>query len=137
MNKVWLFGSIVASALFIACMDEDQHTLTWENETRRHLVITLEDSDFQDSDDYELELPPCRSKSKPISSARWTGVVTIYGALGGSLLRTEMSWNDLKENGFKFIVKPESLPPRDSQDPSIAVLERNCPEPLPSVDSSG
>lgn len=81
--------------------------ITWVNETDRRLNVYLGD----DLDDFDLTLPPRSSVRAATIEIVWSGIVVIRDEQGVILARHEISWEELKAQGFRFVITEEGLSP--------------------------
>jgi hypothetical protein len=87
--------------------------ITWVNETDQEADIYLGDG----LNDFDTSVPPHSSREVGTIQAAWQDVVVIRDKQGNVLLRQEITWEELKQQGFRFMIRPESAVPTPTSEP--------------------
>ena len=75
--------------------------ITWVNETDQTVYIYLGD----DLDDFDGSLPPHTSLEAATIETVWEDVVVVRNREGDVILRREITWAELEEQGFRFVIR--------------------------------
>ncbi len=89
--------------------------LTWVNQTDENIVIYLSD---EVSSDLGTHLPPQSTKTEFLGDDLWKGMVVIRDERGNVLFRQELTWDEFKARGFRFVVTEDMLSPVPSPSPA-------------------
>lgn len=96
--------SILGAVLLSAC--DPGAGVTWINETDETVVVHLSDEPNRDSGTTVLAHS---SKTEAVISDVWNDVVVVRNEEGAVLLRVELTWNELEDGDFKFVISPADL----------------------------
>ena len=92
-------GVLIFAIAMTAC--DPSAEITWVNETDQTVNVHLGD----DLDDFDVSLPPHTSKRVETIEAVWEDVVVVRDREGGVILRQEITWDELEEQGFRFVIR--------------------------------
>jgi hypothetical protein len=112
---MWRFVVAIAGLLALfgamgtAC--EYGPDVTWVNQTDQSIVIYLSD---ELSDDLGTHLPPQSTKTEFLGDDLWKGMIVIRDEEDNVLFRQELTWDEFKAHGFRFVVTEEMLSPTPS-----------------------
>jgi hypothetical protein len=85
--------------------------ITWVNETDQEVGIYLGD----DLHDFDTSVPPRSSKTVGTIEAVWEDVVVIRDKQKRVLFRQEITWDELKAQGFRFVITEDMLSPTPTE----------------------
>jgi hypothetical protein len=87
--------------------------VTWSNETDQTVVLYLS----HELNDRGTILEPHSTKTQAVIEAVWKGVVVVRDQRGNVLLREDISWDQLKAQHFRFVIRQDMLAPTPSAVP--------------------
>jgi hypothetical protein len=125
---VGIIAGIVATAA-IAC--DPGAGVTWVNQTDQSVVIYL--SDRLDAD-LGTDLPPRSNKTEAVIKDVWRNLVVVRDEQGNVLFRQTLTWDQLKAQGFRFVITEEMLSPSS---PTPAPSPGTTPTPSPVTAPAG
>ncbi len=105
MQRLVIPTLIVVTLAFAGC--DPGAGITWVNETDQTVDVYLGD----DLDDFDGSLPPHSSTEAATIKAVWEDVVVIRDEEGTVLFRQELTWDELAEQDFRFVITEELLSP--------------------------
>ena len=88
--------------------------VTWVNETDQTLIVYLSDEPDSDRGD---PLPPHSTKVLGVIEVVWKDVVVIRDEQGNVLFRQELTWDEFKAMGFRFVITEDMLSPTPTGGP--------------------
>ena len=103
---------IVVTLAFAGC--DHGAGITWVNETDQTVVVYL----GEDLDDIDVRLLP-RSTNMKVATIKavWEDVVVLRDEEGTVLFRQELTWDELKAQGFRFEITEEMIAPTPTPAP--------------------
>lgn len=87
--------------------------ITWVNDTDQEVHIYSGD----DLNDFDTSVPARSSETLGYNEADWLGIVVVRDKQGDVLLRQEITWNEFKEQGFRFVITQDMLAPTPTPGP--------------------
>ncbi len=88
-------------------------TVTWINETDETVDIFAGD----DAEDFVTTLQPHSSTKLGELEHLWEDIVLVKDRNGNVLMREQITWDELKAQGFRFVVTPEMIAPTHTPAP--------------------
>lgn len=101
MGLIWL-------AVSSAC--DPGADITWVNDTSHQVRVYFSD----DLNAFATSVPPNSSGTWGFIEGDWTGIVVVRDEQLNILLREEITWDELKARGFRFVITEEVLWPTPS-----------------------
>jgi hypothetical protein len=103
---IWLLAvSIVLASSATGC--EYGPDVTWVNQTD-HTVLVYSGEQLGD---FDTALPPHSSKKLAMADFLWDDVVVLRDEQGNVLFRQELTWDEFKAMGFRFVITEDMLSP--------------------------
>ena len=87
--------------------------ITWVNDTNRTVVVYLDDN-FDDTGD---QIEPHSSRTLGTIKAVWNDIIVLRDEEGTVLFRQELTWDELKAQGFRFEITEEMIAPTPTPAP--------------------
>jgi hypothetical protein len=100
---------LLVLATTVAC--DPGADITWVNETDQEVGIYLGD----DLHDFDTSVRPRSSKTVGTIEAVWEDVVVIRDKQKRVLFRQEITWDELKAQGFRFVITEDMLSPTPTE----------------------
>ena len=107
----WLIALsvILTPVALTAC--EPGAGVTWVNETDETVDIFA----GEDAEDFVTTLQPHSSIRMGEFEHLWEDVVLVKDQTGNVLITEEITWEELEEQGFRFVIRQEMLSPTPTQ----------------------
>ena len=106
MRINWLLIGVIALVAAALAGCDPGAGVTWVNETDDFVVVYLRD-------EFEPELgsviPPRSSKTEGVIIAVWKDLIVVRDQAGHLLLREEITWDELKAQDFRFVIRQEDI----------------------------
>jgi hypothetical protein len=103
---------LAAMTAAVAC--DPVEGITWVNDTDQTLSVFLTD----DPAGSRRVIQPHSSRELALAEPRWNDLVVIRDEYGKVLARRELTWEELRGQGFRFVITPEMIAPVPSPTPS-------------------
>ena len=111
MRRLVIPALIVVTLAFAGC--DPGAGITWVNNTNRTVVVYLDD-DFDDTGD---QIDPQSSRTLGTIKAVWNDIIVLRNEEGTVLFRQELTWDELKAQGFRFVITEEMIAPTPTPAP--------------------
>ncbi len=111
MRRLVIPALIVVTLAFAGC--DPGAGITWVNNTNRTVVVYLDD-DFDDTGD---QIDPQSSRTLGTIKAVWNDIIVLRNEEGTVLFRQELTWDELKAQGFRFEITEEMIAPTPTPAP--------------------
>ena len=98
-------------ATTVAC--DPGATITYVNETDRTLIVYT--ADDRELDVYDALLEPHSTVRAGTIKMTFKDVVIVRDQAGNTLLRREITWDELEAQGFRFVITEEMLSPTPAE----------------------
>jgi len=85
--------------------------VVWVNETGETALIYL----GEQLDDFGAVLPPHSTKTELVTKFVWEDVIVIRDEQGNVLFRQELTWDEFKAQGFRFVITEDMLSPTPTE----------------------
>jgi hypothetical protein len=109
-TAIWILaGCTILSVAAIAC--DPVAGATWVNQTDHTVLVYSGDQ----LDDFDTTLPPHSSKKLAMADFLWDDVVVLRDEQGNVLFRQELTWDEFKAQGFRFVITEDMLSPTPTQ----------------------
>jgi len=95
------FAGGLAALIVAAAGCDPGAEIIWVNETDETANVYLGESE----DDFDVSIQPHRTLRVDTIKAVWEDVVVVRDDAGNIVLRLEITWDQLKEQGFRFVIK--------------------------------
>ena len=102
---------VVMTLAFAGC--DPGAGITWVNETDQTVVVYF----GEDLDDFDGSYPPHSITEVGTIRAVWVDIVVLRDEEGTVLFRQELTWDELKAQGFRFEITEEMIAPTPTQAP--------------------
>ena len=103
---------ILAAAL--AC--DPGATITYVNTTDKRVDVYLgEGARPEDFKIVEVTIEPHSAKKVGTIAMVWPGVVVVFDEDGNLVLRRQITWDQLKEQGFRFVITEDMFSPTPAE----------------------
>ena len=99
----------LAATVWAAVACDPGATVTYVNETERRISVYL--GEGTGPDDFEVAIEPLSMVEVGTIATEWRDVVVIRDEDGNVILRREITWNQLKEEDFLFVITSEAPSP--------------------------
>ena len=86
--------------------------VSWVNESDETVVVYLRDEFVEELGSTVL---PRSTKTEAVIKAVWEDVVVIRDEQGNVLFRQELTWDEFKAQGFRFVITEEMLAPTPAE----------------------
>ena len=120
--------SIIVSGSAIGC--EYGPDVTWVNQTDENIVIYLSD---ELSSDLGTHLPPQSTKTEFLGDDLWKGLVVVRDEQGNVLYRQELTWDEFKAIGYRFVITEDMLSPTSAATSAAALGSAADPQNVQNV----
>jgi hypothetical protein len=103
LAPVLVLLSLCLGALTTGC--DPGAGVIYVNQTDRNLRFYGDDA----AEDFMVELQPHSSVDAAVLEHLWTGLVVVKDTKGRTLLRRELTWEELEAQDFRIVVRPEDI----------------------------